>query len=231
MHTERRVRVFGQYIKDLVYGANDGIITTFAIITASIGANLPTTVILIFGFANLFADGFSMAASDFLGIRSEHALFRQEEHLENQEVHDSPDIERTEVEHVLQHYGFSDDETKELMTTISKNKRFWVDFMMRYELGFAIPKQGSEWLSASATFFAFVIAGSLPLLPFIFPVAQEYTLIASISATGIALFTVGAMRTFVTKRHWFLSGIEMLIVGSIATSVSYLVGYGISTIV
>ncbi len=91
---EKHLTGFVTYIKDIVYGANDGIITTFAIVAGSFGANLTSKVILILGFANLLADGFSMAASNFLGSKSENGLYKQEEKTEYNEGKNLPEKEK-----------------------------------------------------------------------------------------------------------------------------------------
>ena len=231
MHLERHLDGVAAHIKDIVYGANDGIITTFAVVTGAIGANLPISVVIILGFANLLADGFSMAASNFLGTKSEQALFKKEEYREHEEVQYMPEVEKDEVRGVFLNRGFSEKQSQQLVEIISLNKNFWIDFMMRYELGMDVPKEGNEWKAATATFLAFVIAGSFPLLPFVAFAGGSYLIAYSVAATGISLFAVGSARTIFTKKSWFISGLEMLIVGGIAASVSYLVGYAISAII
>ncbi len=229
---EKHLTGFVTYIKDIVYGANDGIITTFAIVAGSFGANLTPKVILVLGFANLLADGFSMAASNFLGSKSGNALFRQEEKREYDEVKNYPDKEKEEIREIFIKFGFDNQQAQELANLTSNNENFWVDFMMRYELKMNPPSAGSEWNSALATFISFVLAGSLPILPFIFLSASDANrLLYSAIAAGVSLFTVGAARYFVTRVNWLVSGLEMLLIGGIAAGVSYLVGHLISAII
>lgn len=229
---EKHLTGFITYIKDIVYGATDGIITTFAVVAGSFGADLAPKVILILGFANLLADGFSMAASNFLGSKSENDLYKKEEKREYDEVKNLPDKEKEEVREIFIKFGFDNQQAQNLVNLTSANENFWVDFMMRYELKMNPLSAGSEWKSALATFISFVLAGSLPLLPFVFlPVSDTNSLLYSVIATGIALFTVGAARYFVTSVNWLISGLEMLLIGGIAAGVSYLVGYLISAII
>jgi len=219
------------YIKDLVYGANDGIITTFAVVAGSVGANLDPKVVIILGLANLFADGFSMGASNFLGQKSQNDLYDEEERREEKEVKEIPHVEKKEVKSIFLKKGYDENDAEILTETISKNKDFWVDFMMKYELGLMDGTHGVEWKGASMTIIAFIIAGSLPLLSFFFLDKPESMFLYSAIATGIALFVVGSMRYFITKRNWLISGLEMLAVGGIAALVSYGVGYAVSFIV
>lgn len=230
MHREPHAKGLSGYIKDIVYGANDGIITTFAIVTASVGAGFSSVVIIVLGIANLLADGFSMAASNFLGTRSENDLFKKEKERELYEVAHMPEKEREEIMEVFQHHSFNKEDSEKLVELVSGNKEFWVDFMMRYELGMNVPEEGSEWMSAMWTFIAFVIAGSLPILPFYLIPDNGSVFMYSVIATGVTLFVVGAARNLVTGVNWIVSGFEMLLVGGIAASVSYLVGALVSAV-
>lgn len=167
MTKEQRSRV----IKASVLGANDGIITTFAVVAGVVGANLPAHIILILGIANMIADGISMSVGDYLGEKS----------------------------------------------------------AAQYE-----KSQGSEeteiiWKSSAATFIAFVVAGSLPLAPYVLqfmgvPIPVDMTFTFSIICTAIALFLVGSVGTLVTKGNWLKSGLEMLGIGAIAAVVAYVLG-------
>ncbi|HEY4499826.1 MAG TPA: VIT1/CCC1 transporter family protein [Candidatus Paceibacterota bacterium] len=231
MHYEKHTRGLGSYIKDIVYGANDGIITTFAVVAGTIGASLDPTVILILGFSNLIADGFSMAASNFLGSRSENQLFEEEEQREYQEIETMPDRERQEIRQIFQSEGYDQNDTENLVRLVSKNKKFWVDFMMRYELGLHQNGSRQELVASTLTFAAFVISGSLPLLPFLLFSSVADSLLVSIAATAIALFVVGALRVLLTKKNVVISGLEMLTVGGIAAAVAYVIGYLVSRII
>jgi VIT1/CCC1 family predicted Fe2+/Mn2+ transporter len=159
-------------LKAAVYGANDGIITTFAVVAGVAGAGLSPKVILILGIGNLIADGFSMGVGDYLGERSERAAEAKE--------------------------------TGQAHTRLI-------------------------WRSGLVTFISFVIAGSLPLLPYVlewlgFPIALRHQLFISVIATGAALFLVGSLRTFFTGGRWWQNGFEVLGIGAIAATVAYLIG-------
>ncbi len=222
---EKHITGAGTYIKDIVYGASDGIATTFAVVAGAAGAGLSHQVVIILGVANLLADGFSMGAGNFLGARSENSLYREELRRENYEVEHLPQKETDEVIEVLEKKGYSKNDASALTEMIKKNKDFWVDFMMKYELGMHEPEHGDEWKDATATFLSFVLAGSMPLLVFLFFRSDNGSLfLYSVISTAVALFIVGALRVFVTKTNWFISGIEMLLIGGFAAGLSYYVG-------
>ena len=160
---------WAHHVGDLVFGANDGIITTFAVVSGVSGAALEPRVAVILGIANLLADGFAMGAGSYLGEKSE-----QDYH---ESVHGAPHESRL---HALGH--------------------------------------------AAAIFGAFIAAGSVPLLPLILFPGNDLFVTSSL-ATGAALFFVGALRTLITRAHWFKSGIEMLLIGAVAAAVAYGVGH------
>ena len=156
------------YIRDMIYAANDGIITTFAVVAGVQGAKLSPLVVLALGFANLAADGVSMAAGNYLGIKSERAVGF---------------VEGVETRHAIKH--------------------------------------------AAVTWGSFMFGGLVPLLPFLTSLPQQTASNASVLCSAAALFSVGAVRTRITGRCWWHSGIEMLFVGALAGSVAYAAGWGV----
>ncbi len=215
----------GTYIKDLVYGANDGIVTTFAVVAGVAGAHLEPSVIVILGFANLIGDGISMAIGNYLGTKSEIHYQRRQRKMEEWEVDHLPEEEREEVRDIYRRKGFSGNILEQAVGIITANKKRWVDDMMTHELG--IFDEGSDpWKAVkngAATFVAFMIAGFLPLVPFVFGVSSN-NLMFSACMTGVALFVVGGARSIITRHFWLKSGLEVLIVGAIAASAAYAVG-------
>jgi VIT1/CCC1 family predicted Fe2+/Mn2+ transporter len=222
----------GRYLKDIVYGANDGIITTFAVAAGAAGAALSPLVVLLLGFANLLADGFSMATSNYLGTKSEQELFKKEERTEEQEIKIKPTEEKKEIRNILINKGYQGKDLETLVRLISKNPEYWVDFMMHEELNITpISETSSPLKNSTATFIAFVLSGAIPLLPYIFLGVEGEPFKLAILFTAVALFLVGSLRTIFTGRKWFFSGIEMLIIGGVAALIAFGVGFGLKQIV
>lgn len=213
----------GTYIKDVVYGANDGIITTFAVVAGVAGANLSPAVVLILGFANLFADGFAMAIGNFLGTKSEEDYIKSERVTETWEVDHFPTQERQEIRAIYQKKGFSGKALDQAVTIITQDKDRWINEMMAAELNLPVTvNHHAAFKNSIATFIAFVAAGLMPLLPYILGISN---FLGSAIMAGLSLFFVGSLRTFITRRFWLHSGIEMLLVGAIAATVAYLTGF------
>lgn len=221
---------FGQYLKDVVFGANDGIITTFAVVAGVAGADLSAAIVLIVGFANLIADGFSMATGNYLGTKSEKEFYEKEERREQQEIREMRPEELSEIRGVLIKKGYSGDDLEKMVSLISSNEKFWIDFMMHEELGLLAPSLESPVKHAIATFISFVAAGMIPLLPYLLPGIGNSFLVAA-SFSGIALFVIGALRKYFSNRSWFVSGLEMLFIGGFAAVVAYFVGYILKSII
>lgn len=222
---ERHTGIIGGSIKEIVYGATDGIITTFAVISGVVGASLEVKTILILGFANLLADGFSMAASNYLGSQSEAELAESEYDRELREIDEVPEMEIREVREVLEKKGYNKEDAKGLSMRLKNNREFFADFMLHYELGLNLQK-GYHLRAAFFTLGSFVCAGFLPILPFLVVGSSRMFLVSSV-ATGVSLFAVGALRYFVTGKNWFRSGLEIFFVGGVAAAVAYAIGYAL----
>lgn len=220
----------GTYIGDLVYGANDGIVTTFAVVAGATGALLSPGIIIILGIANLIADGFSMGASSFLALRSERAFVRMQRKKEEWEVEQFPEIEREEIRVILKRWGVSENEIEPATRSITKDKKRWVDLMMREELDLKEGEAGSAKNHGFVTFGAFVVAGSLPLVPYLFPGAASQQFLFSAVLAALAFFGVGAARTLITDENALKGGAEILLVGGVAAVAAFGIGWFVKTV-
>ncbi|MBI5734133.1 MAG: VIT1/CCC1 transporter family protein [Candidatus Kerfeldbacteria bacterium] len=221
----------GEYIGDIVFGANDGIITTFAVVAGVAGASLSPVVVLILGAANLLADGFSMAAGNFLARRSERQYEQTERQREEWETEKLPAEERQEIREIYQAKGFTGADLEKAVEIITSNKKVWVDEMMVHELKIISAESGRPLKNALATFVSFVAAGLVPLLPYISGLTGNLAFKWAIVATVVCLFTVGGLRTLITGIRWWLAGLEMLLIGTAAAAVAYAVGYLLGNLV
>lgn len=153
-------------LPNVVYGSNDGLITTFAVVSGVVGSGLGSQVIVILGIASLLADGFSMGASNYLSVRSQER----------------------------------------------------------------VPSQRRALHQGAITLVSFVVAGSVPLVSYLIPLAQQLRFPLACTLTGLLLFGIGAGRSKVTKKPWLRSGLEMLLVGALAAIFAYLVGAAMASL-
>ncbi len=222
------------YLKDMVFGAIDGSITTFAIVSGVAGAGLSSGVVIVLGLANLLADGFSMAASNFLGTRAENAYRRFMREREAAEVETYPEGEREEIRQIFAMKGLEGRALDDLVTTVTANPKLWVDTMLQEEHGLN-PEDTNAWWSAIATFIAFLLAGALPLVAFVInwfvPGAIEDAFFFSAGITLVGFAVVGVAKGHFTDGRYFLSLVETLVVGAIAAGLAFGVGYGLQALV
>lgn len=217
----------GQYIKSLIYGGLDGIITTFAVVAGVAGAALSPGVVLILGFANLIADGLSMAIGDYLSTKAEMEFQQAERTREAWEVENYPEGEKQELIELYMNKGISEEDSAAIVDIISKNQKAWIDIMMVEELGI-IQEEESPLKNALVTFAAFITFGFIPVVTYVIsrfiPNLQVNTFGLSCVLTSLTLFTLGALKVKVTGKNWFKSGLEMLLVGGLAAGAAYAVG-------
>lgn len=225
---EHKMTPASTYLKEVIYGGTDGIVTTFAVVGGFAGAqsavsSLPILVVLLFGLANLFADGASMGLSNFLSMRSEQDVYNSERKKELREIKIHPKAEFEETVEILQGKGFPKKDATQIAALYSKNEAYWTDFMMNHELELPNPAHENPYLTGLATFFAFVIFGFIPLIPYIF--FREVSLFAySVAFTFFALLLLGFLRWRVTKESPLRSVGEIIFLGGVSAGVAYMVG-------
>ena len=209
------------YLRDWVYGGIDGAVTTFAIVTGVVGANLSVRVIIILGVANLIADGFSMAASNYVGTKTEHDDFERIMAGELDHIDQVPDGEREEVRQLLAGWGLEGHALEEATRSITSDPKRWVAFMMQEEHGMT-PMLRSPLKAAASTFAAFALCGLIPLLPFFFNTQGAFE--QSVVATGIAFAVIGAIKSRWSLKPIWQSVLETVAIGAAAAIAAYFVG-------
>lgn len=228
---EHRASPLQTYLKEIVYGGNDGIVTTFAVVAGFAGANagvytgnFAVVTVLLFGLANLVADGASMGLGNFLSLRSEQDVYRTERSKEQKEIEQNPEKEKEETMLILKAQGFSESQAKELTKIYSSNEKYWTSFMMNYELELPNPLGENPLLTGLATFLAFLVFGFIPLLPYVLQVPLQNAFPYSLLATFSALVLLGLLRFRVTGENIIRSVSEIVLIGSVAASLAYIVG-------
>lgn len=209
------------YTRDWVYGGIDGSVTTFAVVAGVIGADLSPAIVLVIGMANILADGFSMAASNFLGTRTEHEELGHLEAIEHRHIERDPEGEREEVRQIYERKGFEGDDLRRVVELITADRTRWVRTMLTEEYG--LPQEvRSPWRAAAATFSAFFVCGLVPILPFVFKSGSAFLL--STVLTGLVFFAIGSLKSRWSTISWWRSGLTTLVVGSIAAALAYATG-------
>jgi len=227
---EHKISKLQEFLKQVIYGGNDGIVTTFAIVAGFAGAGaegaaqIGGIAVLLFGVANLLADATAMGLGEFLSARSEQDVYRATRDKELYEIKHNPDMERAEMIEILEERGVSRADSVVLTDVLERNPEFMADFMMQYEIGMADPSGDNPAMNGLATFIAFIIFGSVPLIPYFIMEPVHLTFQLSVIATFLALVALGMLRWKVTNETLFRCVGETVLVGGICAIVAYAVG-------
>jgi VIT1/CCC1 family predicted Fe2+/Mn2+ transporter len=213
------------YLGDFILGAVDGAVTTFAIVAGAAGAGLSNGVALVLGLANVLADGFSMAAGNFLRARSDQQLVERFRQMEEAHIDQIPEGEREEIRQIFQGKGFDGPMLERIVEVITQDRQQWVNTMLTEEWGLQL-EPPSPLRAGLVTMVAFVLAGLVPLLPVMVMLQYrtEQSFAASVVLTGITFFLIGTIRGRFVDRHPLLSGVETLSIGGVAAGLAFLAG-------
>jgi len=218
----------GKYIGEFIYGAVDGTVTTFAVVAGATGASLQPSIVIILGFANLIADGFSMACGNFLSEKAELDYIRRERAREEWEIQNARQGEIEEVREIYKKKGFKGKDLERAVSIITSDKKIWLDTMMTDELGL-IESPKSPWSTASATFLGFLTIGLIPLsiyvLAMFFPYFRQNAFIYACGLTSMGLIAIGAIKSRVNNTSIFRSIVETVFIGGAAAVLAYIIGY------
>jgi VIT1/CCC1 family predicted Fe2+/Mn2+ transporter len=226
----RRVGRVQEFLKQIVYGGNDGIVTTFSVVAgfAGAGSGGAATVgglaVLLFGLANLFADGTAMGLGEFLSSRSERDVYRAARERELAEIRAAPEREAADATALLRAKGMSPADAAAMAAVIRRHPGFMADFILQHESGLADPTDGSPGMRGAMTFLAFVVFGAMPLTPYFVLPPEPETFRLSLGMTFAALVALGLLRWKVTTQSLLRCVGETVLVGGTCAAVAYGVG-------
>jgi len=229
----------GTYLKSIVYGGLDGIITTFATVTSVAGAELSAIVIVILGVSHLFADGLSMGMGDAISEQSEIDFATSERNREKWEMENNMEGEISEMVELLISKGISQADAELIIRTLSKYPDPFLDHMMVEELGLLpLDPDHSPFRAGAATMASFILFGSVPLAPYLIAFLPGVTLTAQAQlyiagfATVLTLFALGAIKERLVDygQSWVRSGVTMVANGSFAAAVGFVLGWALKRV-
>ncbi|MDP2961146.1 MAG: VIT1/CCC1 transporter family protein [Sulfurimicrobium sp.] len=213
----------GGNLRAAVFGVNDGLVSNASLIMGVAGASGQSGVIMLSGIAGLLAGAFSMAAGEYLSVRSQREMYEYQIGLERDELEQYPDEEAAELALIFQAKGLDREEARRLSDKLIADPDLALDTLTREELGLNPDELGSPWGAALFSLIAFAIGAMVPLLPFLVTTGSV-ALLSSIGATVAALFFVGAALSLFTGRHAWLGGLRMLAIGAAAGGATFLIG-------
>ena len=217
---------YDKYLGPFVYGGIDGCVTTFAVVAGAVGAGLESSVIIILGFANLLADGFSMSIGAYLSSKSERSYYHKQKQIEYWEVENLPEKEKEEIRDIYREKGFEGETLEKIVTVITADKERWVNVMMKEELGMTLEEKSPIKIGV-VTYVSFILIGLIPLTVYVWdylsPTGQNLFLLSSL-LTAIGFIIIGVLKSYITQSSILRGMAETLLLGAIAASVAYYVG-------
>lgn len=233
-HTEAHVQG-GEYVKLLVFGGLDGILTSFAIVAGAAGVGLSVKAVLGIGISNVLADALAMAVGEYLSTKSEKEYIHEERSREAWEFQNFPDGECAEMVEIFVSRGMSQADAEDVIGKMARYPTFFVNLMMIEELGLQVPDDSeSTLLRALVMFSAFALFGSLPILGYTAtavlakadaqPHSPAEMMISACVVTSVTLVGLGAIKSHFGPRRYLRSALETLLLGGVCASLSYNVG-------
>ncbi|MEU5418145.1 VIT1/CCC1 transporter family protein [Streptomyces sp. NPDC020667] len=215
-------------LRAAVFGVNDGLVSNGSLVMGFAGSGAAGTTILFAGVAGLLAGAFSMAAGEYISMRSQREAYEREISLESEELRDDPEAEAEELALIYRAKGLDADEARRVAMTIMKDSDTALDTMAREELGLDPDELGSPWSAAFSSLVAFALGAVVVVLPYLFG-SGTAALVTAIALAATALFAVGSALGLLNGRTALRSGARQLLVGSGAALAVYVIGHVIGT--
>jgi vacuolar iron transporter family protein len=219
-HTEQIHAVGGPSVRDVILGLNDGLVASFAVTSGVAGAFNVDRIVIMAGLAEMLGGSVSMGLAAFASARAQHEFYQSETKRELEEIRRWPEREREEIRGIYRNKGFVGDLLDRIVEHITADPKRWSNVMMREELGFGSEAAEPPLRSGATVGLSYLAGAVFPVLPYVF-VPPPLGILVSAAATVSALFVVGAVKTLITTRSWWRSGIESMAIGVAAAAVTY----------
>jgi len=221
----------GKMLRDVIFGLNDGLVTTIGFVSGVTGAVFQSRVIVLTGIAQVIAGCVAMFIGAYLSNKSQEEFFLKEIARERREIKEIPDVEKQEIRDLYNDMGFLPNEVEMIVNRITSDEKLWVRFMMREELGILEEEMVKPLKAGVIMGSTFLIGGILPLIPYFFTDQIYLALKISVFLSLFAFFSIGAGKSTLTKNHWFKSGMQVTLLGGSAALIGFLIGKGVSLII
>jgi len=221
----------GGGVRDMIFGANDGLVSTLAFVAGVVGAITNPSIVLLSGVAELFAGTISMAVGSYQSSKSELEVLEREGQRKKVKKGKTPEEEREELIKFYESEGFKRGDAEAIVDRVIKEKELPLQATTIEQLGLAPEELGKPVKAGVLCGVSFGLAALVPILPFALPIDIWDAMIASVIGTVATLFGVGAMKTIFSRRNWVRSGLEMMGIGASAAAITYLIGTLFSMII
>jgi len=215
-------------VRDVVIGMSDGLTVPFALAAGISGAIAASHIVVTAGVAELAAGGISMGLGGYLAARTDAEHYESEQRREEEEVDTLPAEEHREVYNIFRGYGLDVEDARQVTAALTADRKRWVDFMMRFELGLEKPDRRRAPVSALTIGGSYVIGGLVPLIPYMLIGDSGRALYFSCASTLLALLAFGAVKGALTGVSWVNSAIQTILIGGIAATAAFLIARAVN---
>ncbi len=226
-HVERHFTAT-ETVRDVVIGMADGLTVPFALAAGLAAAVSSTKVIVTAGLAEIVAGAIAMGLGGYLAARTDAEHYGSERARENSEIDTMRDTEIEEVSEVFRGYGLAGDELQTVVKAITADRRRWLDFMMRFELGLEEPNPRRAPISAGTIAVSYLVGGFIPLTPYILISSISEAFTYSVAVTALALVVFGGIKGQFTGINKAKSAGQTLLVGGLAAAAAYILAHVVS---
>ena len=223
----RHRSAFGGGLRAAVFGVDDGLVSNVSLVLGVAGAGAASGYVLTAGVAGLLAGALSMAAGEYVSVRSQREMYEHQIALEREELAEYPEEEAEELALIYQARGVALEQAREVSRALLTNPAAALDVLAREELGLNPDDLGSPWQAAASSFVAFALGAAVPLIPFLCGFTAARATASAVAITLVALFAVGLGLSLFTGRDALRSAVRMVLIGGGAGAVSFLVGHAV----
>ena len=220
-HLERHFTAT-EMVRDIVIGMSDGLTVPFALAAGISGAGVGTAIVVTAGLAEIAAGSIAMGLGGYMAARTDAEHYAAELTREDLETQAVPEKEKAEVAEVFREYGLSETQIKPIVETLAKDRKRWVEFMLRFELGLEVPDPKRAGISALTIAGSYVAGGLIPLAPYILFKDMQTALYGSVIVTLVALFVFGFIKGKFTGLNPLRGGLQTVLVGGLAAGVAFM---------
>jgi len=213
----------GGAMRELVFGVNDGLVSTLSLVSGVAGAAVSQGVVLLAGLAGLLSGAISMAAGAYISTKSQREVYEAQVAREREELEQEPEEEKAELRTLYRLKGYSVEEAERLVERISQDQDLMLESLVRDELGLMPEAFPNPLLAGAQSGGAFVVGAFIPLIGYLFFSGMTATVVSA-GISIAALFVVGVLKTLFTGLSWLRSGLEMVVIGISATAITYWIG-------
>ena len=221
----------GGNLRATVFGVNDGLVSNASLVLGVAGAAAPDPFVLVSGVAGLLAGALSMAAGEYVSVRSQREMYEYQIALEREEIAEYPEEEAEELALIYEARGVALAQAREVSQALLARPDQALDVLAREELGLNPENLGSPWGAATASFLSFAVGAAVPLVPFLVNMSGHRAIVAAAAVTGIALFAVGLALSLFTGRQALKGALRMVLIGGGAGALAFLVGRALGTVI